>query len=123
MSALDWRRRMKHTPKLVHDGGLVLVQLGEHSVLFPSEADSRFFFEAYTDVPNLSGTRDTLLERIDEKALVVAQERVKALEAEVAVMTRKQEELQAQNRDLAEKAASLTQRARILSLLLKRNGS
>jgi phage terminase Nu1 subunit (DNA packaging protein) len=120
MSALSRRQKMRAAPRLVHDAdGLVLVQLGEHSVVFPTEADARFFFEAYADVPNLASQNAYLREQIDEGSLANAQARATELEAEVAALRHERSTLQMQLATLAEKAASSARRARILALALK----
>ena len=119
MSALEWRSRMKDVPRLAHADGLVLVQLGERCVIFPSEADARFFFEAYADVPNLASVNAVLRTQIDEKALGQALEREKALAAEVERLRFERAALQEQAAALAEKAATASRRARILALALK----
>jgi hypothetical protein len=86
---------MKEAPRLAHDSdGLVMVQLGEHSVLFPSEADARFFFGAYTDVPNLVNENASLRAWINEGALHQALARVVELEAQAEQAGRAQHESQ-----------------------------
>ncbi len=120
-NSLAWRAQMKLAPKLIHDpSGLVLVQLGEHSVLFPSEADARFFFDAYTDVPNLNSELECLRGWFDEHALAKATERNLELEAEVAQLRRRVTEQDAQLATLAENAANSAQRARMLACLIRR---
>ncbi len=121
MSALDWRKQMKEAPRLIHGSdGLVLIQLGEHSVLFPTEADARFFYSAYTDVPSLEARVAELRTQIDEDAFLKTHGRVKALEAEVEALRRRQGELETQLAAAAEKGATGVNRARVLTLALKR---
>lgn len=119
MSALDWYKQMKEAPKLVHDNGMVLVQLGEDVVLFPSDADARFFFEACTDVPNLVGQVVSLRGLVDEEALSTALARNIELVAEVGRLTRERDELSAQLGELAEKEALAARRVRTLALAVK----
>ncbi len=121
MRAVEWRAQMREKPVLRHEAdGLILVQLGEHSVLFPSEADARFFFEAYTDVPNLASEGAYLRTQIDEKALANALAREKVLEVEVEQLKIERAALQEQAARMAEKAAAAVGRARILAVALKR---
>lgn len=121
MSALDWQKQMTHAPRLVHDAdGLVLVQLGEHSVVFPTEVDARFFHAAYAAVPNLTSEVASLRASGDEGALLAAQARGDALEVEVEVLKRERTDLLAQNASLGEKAAAAVTRAKLLAHALKR---
>ncbi len=120
MSALDWRNRMPIAPALRHDNGMVLAVIGERAIVFPSEADARFFVEAYTDVPNLASQADTLRAQIDEGALNAALARIRVLESENRILSVQQGELEAQLADLAKVAATAVQRARILATVLKR---
>ena len=120
MSAAAQRSQMKHAPKLTHDtDGLVLVQLGERVVVFPSEADARFFFEAYTDVPNLIAEGVVLRGWINEEALMKERNRNTALAAEVEQLKRERDELQAQAASLAEKEAAAARRAKVLAYAFK----
>lgn len=119
MRALAWRNQMRHAPRLVHDNGLALIQLGEDSVLFPSEADARFFYEACSDVPALAATNAILRQQIDEKALYEALGREKALSVALEREKALSASLHAQNAELAEKAALASKRARILAIALK----
>lgn len=120
VSALEWRERMTEPPRLVHADGLVMVQLGEDSVLFPTEADARFFHAAYTDVPNLEGLNASLRTQIDEAALHKALNYGYRLEAEVEALKQERASLQDQNAVLAEKAAKAVVRAKILASAVTR---
>lgn len=119
MSAIDWRAKMRHAPKLVHDNDLSIIQLGEDVVLFPSEADTRFFYEAYSIVPQLEAEVAHLRTQIDEGALNKALTQVVGLSDDVVRLTREIAVLQAQNATLAEKAAAASVRAKILAHAVK----
>ncbi len=93
MLALEWRNKMSVAPKLGHSDGMVVMYLGERAVVFPSEADARFFYESYSAVPKLAGEAATLRQQIDEGALHLARARVL--------------EVESQNRDLNDEIAHL----------------
>ena len=117
--ALEWRAKMKHAPRLIHDNGMSLMQLGEDVVMFPAEADTRFFFEAYSVVPQLEEQNAHLRTQIDEGALAKAGALVAALEDAVVRLTRERDAARAQAAEQAEKAAVSTRRARLLAYALK----
>lgn len=119
MSASEWQERMPEAPRLVHDNGLVLVTLGERAVLFPTEADARFFHAAYADVPKLTDACASLRQQIDEKALHAARARVAELETQVAALQAKQATLETQLRDAVADATKAKRRAKILALAIK----
>lgn len=120
MSAVVWRSRMREAPRLVHDtDGLVLVQLGERSVVFPSEVDARFFFAAYTDIQRLTDEAATLRGWIDEAALSKAQVRNVELAAEVERLKHERDALHAQLVAAAESTARATRRAKVMAHALK----
>lgn len=119
MSALEWHARFKGAPRLGHDCGLVYVDLDGRTIMFPSEAAARFFFEAFRDVPRLEAENAALRQRIDSEALAKALSRVSVLEAETAVLQQRQAVLQEQLAKLADGAATARKRARILAIALK----
>lgn len=116
MSAIYWREKMAAAPQITHCDGMVVAQLGERVVLFPSEADARFFVEAYTDLPNIIGANETLQGWIDEGALQAARERVHALETLTDALLKEQQSLRVQLAKTAESAALANQRARLLAI-------
>ncbi len=120
MSALEWHALIPVGPAIGHSNGMVIVTLDGRTVVFPSEAAARFFFEAYADVPNLAGQNAVLRQQIDEGALATAQAQVVALTAELEGARRTQDELEGQLATLAETAARAVQRARLLACALKR---
>lgn len=120
MSALEWQRRMPAAPKLTHDSsGLVYVVIDGATVLFPTEADARFFHAAYTDVPNLVSENGVLRGWIAEEALLKAQAQAQALTEQVAALTSERDALQKALATEAEAAARARGRAKILALAIK----
>lgn len=119
MNALEWRKQMREAPRLLHENGLVLAVLGERSVVFPSEADTRFFVAAYTEVPKLVGEVAVLRQQIDEKALSAALARVRELETQLAALQQKQATLEAQIQNVVVDAAKAKRRAKILALAIQ----
>lgn len=118
MSAIDWRSKFGN-PRLGHDNGYVFVELDGCSIVFPSEAAARFFFEACTELPALVEQNAHLRQQIDEKALNEALSAQKALAAELEEMKRQQVVLKTQLAEIAEKAATAGKRARILAIAIK----
>jgi hypothetical protein len=119
VSALDWRKKFG-TPKLGHDSsGLVHAVLGERVIVFPCEASARFFVGACTELPNAAAENDTLCQMIDEKALHVAEARVRELEAERELLVAREHILESKLAEMAEAAAKSARRARVLALALK----
>lgn len=118
--AITWREQMPEAPKLVHDNGMVLVQLGERSVVFPSEAAARFFHAAYTDVPALETSNAVLRTQLDDEALSKASARIETLEAEAARMQAELTTLREQLSTFAGRAADANQRAKILADALRK---
>ena len=116
MSAVYWREKMTVPPQLMHCDGMVLVSLDGRTIVFPSEASARFFFEAYTDLPNIIGANETLQGWIDEGALQAARERVHALETLTDALLKEQQSLRVQLAKTAESAALANQRARLLAI-------
>lgn len=119
VSALHWHARMKHAPQLAHTVGLVCVQLDERVVMFPSEADARFFVAAYTDVPALAAQVATLRQQIDEGALNKALNRASELEAENAKLKGEIAKLSERLAAEANRRAVVTRHARVMAAALK----
>jgi hypothetical protein len=119
VSALDWREKMRVAPRLHHSDGMVVAVLGERTIVFPSEADARFFVEAYIDIPNLVGEVASLRTWLDEGALHAAETRARRLEAENVALRARKAVLEGQLGDLAGRAAKSAQRARVLASALK----
>jgi hypothetical protein len=118
MSALEWRKMMP-APRLVHDAGMVLVDLDGRSVVFPSEAAARFFYEAYTDVCTLTDEVASLRGWIDEEALHVAKGRVVELSAEVVRLKLQIADLQTRLVAESDVATRAKRHARTLAIALK----
>jgi phage terminase Nu1 subunit (DNA packaging protein) len=116
----EWRDKMPIAPKLAHSDGMVVVMLGGRPVLFPSEADARFFHEAYNAVPALEAEVKTLRAEIDEGELHKARARALELEAERDQLRREVAELQERNRTEVERRTAATQRATVLRKALLR---
>ena len=120
MNALEWRLKMPVAPKLTHSDGITVVQLGERVVLFPDEASTRFFVEAYTAVPALEGEVATLRKEIDEGALHAANAQIAALEADKALALQEIVKLEQRLQDEVERRTAATARATVLTKLLRR---
>lgn len=83
MTALEWQSKMS-APRLGHADGMVVIYLGERAVVFPSEAAARFFYEAYSAVPEMAEQITTLRRAISEEALANARQRAADAEADAA---------------------------------------
>ncbi len=121
MSALEWRTRMPAAPVLGHDDGMVVVYLNGRAVVFPSEADARFFHASYADVLNLSDEVETLRAWIDEGALHRALAQVTALEAQTVKLEADKARLEAQLAEMAGRCAAATRRATVLTKILRQS--
>lgn len=111
----NWRNKMPESPKLAHSDGAVVVVLGERSVVFPSEADARFFHEAYTLVPALENEVATLRTEIDEGRLHTALARAKQLQEENAKLLKENADLQERVGTEVQRRTEATRRATILA--------
>lgn len=120
MSALKWQKQMAFAPRLRHDGGYAIAVLDERSVVFPSEADTRFFVEAYTELPNLASQLASLRSEIDEGALHKARARALELEAETAELRRKLVDLQERLVLEVQRRTAATRRATVLAKALRK---
>lgn len=119
MSASYWRQLMPAAPMLRHSDGMVHAEIAGRSVLFPSEADARFFVAAYTELPAIEGANESLRRWIDEKAFHEAQSQVRALTTEVEALRLKQAVLEERLEQEAAKAAKAARRAKVLAIALK----
>ncbi len=119
MRALGFRAQMQGAPQLRHSNGMVLVDLDGSSIVFPSEAAARFFFEAYNDVPNLTAEVQTLRGWVDEGVLLQAQALAQKLTLEVEQLKHKQAELQARLVAEVKTTAEVRRRATILTRALR----
>jgi len=107
---------MKHAPKLDHaSDGEPIARLGDCVAWFPRPEDTRFFYEAYAEIPDLTATIVYLRALLDEGALTKAQARNVALQAEVELLRSRQSALEDQLVALAKKAATAEGRARVLA--------
>lgn len=114
MDALRWRSQMS-APTLAHSDGMVVVVLDGRTIVFPSEAAARFFYEAYFAVPNLADEAASLRSMIDEGALHVATARIRELEAALAIALADKAKADALAAGEADRCAKAVRRATVLA--------
>ncbi len=111
---------MEAAPRLRHANGMVLVEIDGRSVVFPSEADARFYFEAYTDVPTLEAQNAALRQMVDEAEVLQTQQQVHDLTAQVAKLAVERDALRARLNGQIEATARARQTARLLTGALRK---